>query len=283
MEANKFITNENENMLTQMNTKRIMTDDELKVIFGEGHDPTHIDFECLIDSKANVQDVYTKKFLQEVMEAYYGSSPEIAKDWYDKEMERRSSEDTRKSNEVIRQSQEQARQSSVQQMDTNISNKIVEVEGRMGAIESEFDSLVEGTGFATMSYVDNTVAGIVNSAPETLDTLNELANALGNDPNFATTIATQIGEKADTSYVNTQLESKSNTGHTHNMSDIDGLILDANAVNYNKNGYKKVDLALDKLFTDNEENKISILGLQNELNGQRVRGIEIANSLLSKL
>ena len=41
------------------------------------------------------------------------------------------------------------------------------------------------------------IAAMVNSAPETLDTLNELAEALGNDPNFATTVATQIGKKVD--------------------------------------------------------------------------------------
>lgn len=46
-------------------------------------------------------------------------------------------------------------------------------------------------------YVDEAVANLVNSAPETLDTLNELAAALGDDPNFATTVATQIGLKAD--------------------------------------------------------------------------------------
>ena len=50
---------------------------------------------------------------------------------------------------------------------------------------------------ATKKYVDDKVAGIVNSAPETLDTLQELATALGNDANFATTISTQIGKKVD--------------------------------------------------------------------------------------
>ena len=49
---------------------------------------------------------------------------------------------------------------------------------------------------ATTKYVDDAVAGLVNSAPEALNTLNELAAALGNDENFATTVATQIGEKA---------------------------------------------------------------------------------------
>ena len=41
--------------------------------------------------------------------------------------------------------------------------------------------------------MDQKIAGLVESAPETLDTLNELAAALGDDPNFATTISNQIG------------------------------------------------------------------------------------------
>lgn len=43
------------------------------------------------------------------------------------------------------------------------------------------------------SYTDGKVAALVNSAPTVLDTLKELADALGSDPNFATTIAGQIG------------------------------------------------------------------------------------------
>lgn len=53
------------------------------------------------------------------------------------------------------------------------------------------------SGLATETYVNDKVAGIVNSAPETLDTLQELATALGNDANFATTVSTQIGKKVD--------------------------------------------------------------------------------------
>ena len=45
------------------------------------------------------------------------------------------------------------------------------------------------------AYVDTEVAGIVNSAPSALDTLDELAAALGDDANFATTTATSLGEK----------------------------------------------------------------------------------------
>jgi hypothetical protein len=46
---------------------------------------------------------------------------------------------------------------------------------------------------ARIADVDIKVADMVDSAPETLNTLNELARALGEDPNFATTVATQIG------------------------------------------------------------------------------------------
>lgn len=52
---------------------------------------------------------------------------------------------------------------------------------------------------ATTDYVDTKVASMVDSAPETLNTLNELAAALGDDPNFATTVSTEIGKKANQS------------------------------------------------------------------------------------
>ena len=45
------------------------------------------------------------------------------------------------------------------------------------------------------AYVDSSVAGIVDSAPAALDTLNELAASLGDDANFATTVSTNIGTK----------------------------------------------------------------------------------------
>lgn len=45
--------------------------------------------------------------------------------------------------------------------------------------------------------IDNRVASLVDSAPDTLNTLNELSEALNDDPNFATTVATEIGKKVD--------------------------------------------------------------------------------------
>jgi hypothetical protein len=48
---------------------------------------------------------------------------------------------------------------------------------------------------STKGYVDSAVAAVVNSAPGTLDTLNELAAALGSDANFSTTVTTSIATK----------------------------------------------------------------------------------------
>jgi trimeric autotransporter adhesin len=52
------------------------------------------------------------------------------------------------------------------------------------------------TQIATTAYADTAVANLVASAPAALNTLDELAAALGDDENFATTITTSIGLKA---------------------------------------------------------------------------------------
>jgi hypothetical protein len=48
---------------------------------------------------------------------------------------------------------------------------------------------------ATKNYVDSAISNLVDGAPALLDTLNELAAALGDDENFAATVATDIGTK----------------------------------------------------------------------------------------
>tara|TARA_B100000902_G_scaffold1555_1_gene2047 strand:- start:407 stop:1249 length:843 start_codon:yes stop_codon:yes gene_type:complete len=52
------------------------------------------------------------------------------------------------------------------------------------------------TQIATTAYVDSATANLVNSAPATLDTLNELAAALNDDANFSTTVTDSIALKA---------------------------------------------------------------------------------------
>ena len=51
------------------------------------------------------------------------------------------------------------------------------------------------TQIATAAYVRAAISALVGSSPEALDTLNELAAALGNDPNFATTMTNALAGK----------------------------------------------------------------------------------------
>ena len=52
------------------------------------------------------------------------------------------------------------------------------------------------TQIATTAYADVAVANIVDSSPAALNTLNELADALGDDANFSTTVTNSIATKA---------------------------------------------------------------------------------------
>lgn len=74
------------------------------------------------------------------------------------------------------------------------------------ALNSKADQSTTYTKTETDNLINTRLAELVASAPATLDTLQELATALGNDPNFATTIATQLGNKADKSDTYTKTE-----------------------------------------------------------------------------
>lgn len=61
--------------------------------------------------------------------------------------------------------------------------------------DTRVGTYLTNNSYATQTYVNTAVSNLVDAAPGTLDTLNELAAALGDDPNFATTVATSIGTK----------------------------------------------------------------------------------------
>lgn len=112
-------------------------------------------------------------------------------------------------------------------------------------------------GLATESYVNTKVAGIVDSAPETLNTLNELSIALGNDPNFATTVANQIGTKADKSHNhNTDYASKSSEHNHANKTTLD-KINDSKIANWN-DAYTHSQIAHDYAHSTHDHNASQI-------------------------
>lgn len=54
-------------------------------------------------------------------------------------------------------------------------------------------------GYQTSEEVNNIIKNIIGTAPENLNTLEELSNALGNDENFASTITTELSKKVNSS------------------------------------------------------------------------------------
>ena len=79
------------------------------------------------------------------------------------------------------------------------NNSVFSITDSNGYIVTQVDSRGLNTialllnGENVLDIINNRIADLVDSSPETLNTLNELAAALGDDPNFATTISTQIG------------------------------------------------------------------------------------------
>ena len=74
----------------------------------------------------------------------------------------------------------------------------------------------------TKTETDNKIAALVDSAPDKLNTLNELAAALGNDKNFSTTVTNLIAGKADKTHSHSKSEI-TDFAHTHTVSDITDL------------------------------------------------------------
>ena len=82
------------------------------------------------------------------------------------------------------------------------------------------------TQVATTAFVGTAVANLVASAPSTLDTLNELATALGNDASFSTTVTTNLGlkaPKADPTFTGTVTVSSSGIAFTDGTQTKEGV------------------------------------------------------------
>lgn len=80
--------------------------------------------------------------------------------------------------------------------------------------------LIGQQGFQTEAQVRTILNSIVGAAPDTMNTLVELAAALNNDPDFAKNMKDLINTKASTAEVNKLLEKKSNIGHNHNANEV---------------------------------------------------------------
>ena len=91
-----------------------------------------------------------------------------------------------------------------------LANSINATTGRLEASGlSENVSTVDSA--EVNSLIDAQVSNLVNAAPDTLNTLDELAAALGDDANFATTVTTGLASKANAADVPTDISDLTDT------------------------------------------------------------------------
>lgn len=86
--------------------------------------------------------------------------------------------------------------------DTNKLAKMSDIPTKVSELTNDMNYLTESPsleGLATETYVNTTVANLVNSAPETLDTLGELATALNNHEDAYDALLETVGKKANDS------------------------------------------------------------------------------------
>lgn len=90
-----------------------------------------------------------------------------------------------------------ASQSDLEAYMNATDTKVSELEEKIGNVPTKVSEFENDANYQSASQVDARIQEVVAAAPEALDTLKELADALGNDPDFAGTITAELAKKAD--------------------------------------------------------------------------------------
>lgn len=108
------------------------------------------------------------------------------------------------------------------------------------------------------AYTNQKVADLVNGAPDQLDTLKELADAIEGNQAGVSDLLNKIGTKADKTYVDTELGKKANSSHTHTGAQVP------------LTGYVKPDASGALSATDNVN--VALGKLEKALDGKQAAG-----------
>ena len=95
--------------------------------------------------------------------------------------------------------------------------------GSVLKVNSNATGLEWSSDLATQTYVDTAVNNLIDAAPGALDTLNELAAAIGDDANFATTITNTVNTKLAIADFSTSFDTDFNAKSTDDLSEGDNL------------------------------------------------------------
>lgn len=99
-----------------------------------------------------------------------------------------------------------ASQSDLEAYMSATDTKVSELEEKIGNVPTKVSEFENDANYQSASQVDARIQEVVAAAPEALDTLKELADVLGNDPDFAGTVITELAKKANSIDVYTKEE-----------------------------------------------------------------------------
>lgn len=180
------------------------------------------------------------------------------------------------------------------------THEIAEVTGLQPALDTKADKadfdglkalvgeLPEGaTANNVVGYVDEKVAKLVGSAPETLDTLQELAVAIKNDANVVDTLNSAIGQKADQSALETlQQLVESNKGEADavdtRVSDLEALLAGFGGADEPATVKNALDSLKELVDTKVDQNTVNTT-VAGALQGLALTGSEDTDSLTISL
>lgn len=134
----------------------------------------------------------------------------------------------------------------------DIKSQLQDLKDKVDSISSDVDEL-KSAGYQTAEQVDARIKDVIGTAPEALDTLQEIAKALGDDPNFAGTITNELSTKATKDELNSL---KSKVDLKADKTEIPSL-----------NGYATEDWVEGKNYLT-EHQDISGLATKEELNAK---------------
>lgn len=115
--------------------------------------------------------------------------------------------DARKAADELLVKKEEGKELSSNDFTDELKAKLEGIEEFANRI-TNVSQLVNDSKFQTEEEVKAAIEGIIGSAPDVLDTLKEIADALGNDPNFATTITKKLAALAE--QINQEVEDRTN-------------------------------------------------------------------------
>ena len=136
------------------------------------------------------------------------------------------------------------------------------LDGKIGTAEASAKSYADTKAglaeTAAKQYTDTEIANLVGSSPEALDTLEELAAALGSDPNFATTVTNQLATKIDKYAAN--VGGATSQVITHNLNSRDVVV----SVYENSSPYAEVYCDVERTSVDTVTLKFAKAPAANE-------------------